>query len=80
MPTKFKPDSFEYIGTRGDRKQVIVKNYITGTPKQELIDYVNNSSSKPKVKQKCINELNRRGIKLTWTSTKTPELDLGVLK
>jgi hypothetical protein len=80
MPTKFKPDSFEYIGTRGDRKQVIVKNYITATPKQELIDYINNDSGKPKLKQKCKNELIRRGIKLTWTSTKTPELDLGVLK
>ena len=80
MPTKFKPDSFEYIGTHGDRKQVVVKNYITATPKKELFATINNSSAKPKLKQKCKNELIRRGIKLSYISTKNPELDLGVLK
>ena len=44
----------------------IVKNYIKGTPKQELIDYLNSDSAKPKIKQKCLNELTRRGIKLQW--------------
>lgn len=71
MPTKFKPDSFEYVGARGSRKQVIVKNYIKQTPKQELIDYINSDSSKPKIKQKCVNELTRRGVKLVWTSTES---------
>ncbi len=66
MPTKFKPDSFEYIGVRGSRKQILVKSYIKGIPKKELIDYINSSNGKPKIKQKCVNELTRRGIKLVW--------------
>ena len=68
MPTKFKPDSFEYIGLRGNKKQVIVKNYITAVSKAELINAVNNSNTKPKQKQKCLNELTRRGVKLVWES------------
>ena len=66
MPTKFKPDSFAYKGTRGSREQIVVKNYIKATPKQELFEYINNPSGKPKVKQKCVNELTRRGIKVVW--------------
>ena len=81
MPTKFKPDSFEYIGARGSRKQVIEKNYIKQTPKQELFDYINNASGKPKIKQKCVNELIRRGIKIQWTSEESNnELDLSRLR
>lgn len=81
MPTKFKPDSFEYIGARGSRKQVIVKNYIKQTPKQELFDYINNASGKPKIKQKCVNELIRRGIKIQWTSEESNnKLDLSRLR
>lgn len=66
MPTKFKPDSYIYEGRFGSRTQTIVKNYIKGTPKQELIDYLNSPSAKPKIKQKCLNELTRRGIKIKW--------------
>lgn len=66
MPTKFKPDGFEYTGTRGKRQAVKVKNFIKATPKQELIDYINQPSGKPKIKQKCMNELTRRGIKIKW--------------
>jgi len=68
MPTKFKPDSFEYKGTRGKRQAVKVKNYIKATPKKELFDYINSSSGKPKIKQKCVNELTRRGIKVVWSN------------
>ena len=80
MPTKFKPDSFEYKGTRGNRTQVLVKNYIKSTPKQELFDYINNPSGKPKIKQKCVNELTRRGIKISWTREDSNELDLSGLR
>lgn len=80
MPTKFKADSFEYVGTRGNRTAVKVKNYIKSTPKQELFDYINNPNSKPKIKQKCVNELVRRGIKIQWTSTESNELDLSRLR
>jgi len=75
MPTKFKPDSFQYRGTRGNREQIVVKNYIKATPKKELFDYINSSSGKPKIKQKCVNELIRRGIRIAWSSQH--ELDLG---
>ena len=66
MPTKFKPDSFDYIGVRGNRKQVLRKSYIKNTSKKELIDYINDSNGKAKIKQKCINELTRRGVRLVW--------------
>ena len=74
MPTKFKPDSFEYTGQVGSRKQTRVKNYIKGTPKQELFEYINSPSSKSKIKQKCVNELTRRGVKLTWTYADQPNI------
>ena len=74
MPTKFKPDSFEYAGLFGSRKQTRVKNYIKSTPKQELFEYINSPSSKPKIIQKCVNELIRRGINLTWIHTKQPSI------
>ena len=78
MPTKFKPDSFEYVGTRGNRTAVKVKNYIKATSKQELFDYINNPNSKPKIKQKCVNELIRRGVRISWSSQS--ELDLSRLR
>tara|TARA_B110001454_G_scaffold204873_1_gene214009 strand:+ start:259 stop:471 length:213 start_codon:yes stop_codon:yes gene_type:complete len=68
MPTKFKPDSFEYIGLRSSRKQIKVRNFMSATSKKELIDYINNAYGKPKIKQKCKNELTRRGVKLRWVS------------
>ena len=74
MPTKFKPDSFEYAGLFGSRKQTRVKNYIKGTPKQELFEYISSPSSKPKIIQKCMNELIRRGIKISRTYLEQPDL------
>jgi len=68
MPTKFKPDSFQYKGTRGNREQIVVKNYIKATSKEALFAYINNPSSKPKIKQKCVNELTRRGIQIVWSN------------
>ena len=80
MPTKFKQDSFTYEGRGVTRKQIRTKNYIKGTPKKELFATLNNSSATPKLKQKCKNELIRRGIKLRYPSVKPMGLDLGVLK
>ena len=78
MPTKFKEDGFVYEGRGRARTQKLVKFYIKGTPKQELIDYINNPSGKPKIKQKCMNELTRRGIKIVWKEE--PTLDLRSLR
>ena len=67
MPTKFKKDGLEWPGGGpfSRNKQAVKKKYfIKNTPKQELIDYINNENGKPKIKQKCRNELTRRGVKL----------------
>ena len=66
MPVKFKPSQKTFVKGRGLK---IEHFYIKNTPKQELIDYIN-KGQKPKVKQKCLNELTRRGIKIVWA---TPE-------
>jgi len=79
MPIKFQPDSYRYEGRGASRKQILVKNYIKATSKKELFDYINNPSGKPKIKQKCINELVRRGIKIKWNSEKSNELDMSRL-
>ena len=74
MPIKFKPDSFEYEGRFGSRTQTRIKNYIKSTPKQELFEYINSPSSKPKIVQKCINELIRRDIKISRTYLEQPNM------
>jgi hypothetical protein len=62
MPVKFKPSQKTFVKGQGTRTEHF---YIKNTPKQELIDYIN-KGQKPKVKQKCRNELARRGVKLVW--------------
>jgi hypothetical protein len=54
------PDSGSFTKTA-----VTEHYYIRNTPKEELIEYLNNGQ-KPKVKQKCSNELVRRGIEIVW--------------
>lgn len=65
MPIKFKPTQRTLV--RGTKNVVTQHFYIKNTPKEELIDYINNGQ-KPKIKQKCRNELTRRGVKLVWKS------------
>jgi hypothetical protein len=62
MPIKFKPSHKSYVKGQGTK---VEHYYIKNTSKEELIEYINNGQ-KPKVKQKCRNELDRRGIKLVW--------------
>jgi len=62
MPTKFKRD--EKIRVRGSSKVQTLKHFIRQTPLVELLKYINNDSGKPKVKQKCRNEIVRRGYKI----------------
>ena len=66
MPMKFKKSHREYKRGVATGQQPMVHYYIKNTPKQELIDYINSSNAKPKIVQKCRNELTRRGIKLVW--------------
>lgn len=65
MPVKFKPSQLHV--DRATKKTRIEHFYIKTTPKKELIDYLNNSNGKPKIKQKCRNELQRRGIKIVYS-------------
>ena len=46
------------------KRVTVVHDYIKNKSKEELFDYINSDSGKPKVKQKCRNELNRRGIQI----------------
>ena len=64
MQVKFKSDDKRLV--RGIKKVITTKYFIKNTPKQELIDYINSSNAKPKIVQKCRNELTRRGVKLVW--------------
>jgi len=61
MPTKFKPSHKSFVKGQGTKVEHF---YIKNTSQEELIEYINNSNSKPKVKQKCRNELARRGVRL----------------
>ena len=65
MPIKFKPSQTTFVKGKG---KVTTHSYIKNTPKEELIKYLNDGQ-KPKIKQKCSNELARRGIEIVW---KTP--------
>ena len=65
MSIKFSPSFKEF---NKQSKSVSIKHdYIKNKTKQELIDYINNGQ-KPKIKQKCRNELTRRGVKLVYVS------------
>jgi|TARA_B100001094_G_C18092245_1_gene751050 hypothetical protein len=69
MPVKFKPSHKSFVKGQGVK---IEHSYIKTIAQDELIEYLNNSNSKPKIKQKVRNELTRRGVKLVW---KTPSED-----
>jgi len=64
MPIKFKQSA-----TVRDRQTGKIKTehyYIKCMSQTELFSELNNSSTKPKAKQKIRNELDRRGIKIQW--------------
>ena len=70
MPVKFKPSQTTYVKGKG---KVTNHYFIKNTPKEELFDYIN-KGQKPKIKQKCRNELQRRGIKIVWKEKQSDEL------
>lgn len=65
MPIKFKPSQTTFVKGKG---RTTSHFYIKNTPKEELIKYIN-EGQKPKIKQKCRNELVRRGVKLVWVDS-----------
>ena len=67
MPPKFKPSHKEYIKGPDGRptKRTRIKHYYVGQQSTEdLIKAIN--EGKKKHKNKFINELTRRGVKLVW--------------
>lgn len=69
MPIKFKPS--QTVRQRGEANATTTNFYIKGTPKTELFDYINSSNGRPRIKQKCRNELVRRGIEIAYVSPTT---------
>ena len=70
MPTKYKKDGFEYEGFGRNRTSIAKKYYIKGLSKDNLFEMINSDNTKPKVRQKCVNELQRRGVKIVWNTIK----------
>lgn len=75
MPAKFKPSERVMNFARGQRMNTASgKNkkfkhyYLKCTSKEELFDAINSSRTKPKNKQKYLNELVRRGVKIEWVN------------
>ena len=64
MPTKFKKDGLDWTGFGVNKTSVSKRYYIKNTSQEELIEYINNDRGQPKIKQKCRNELTRRGVRL----------------
>ena len=62
MPIKFNPSPD--VRDRQTGKVTTQHFWMKGMNKDELFEYINSSNGKPKVKQKCRNELVRRGIKI----------------
>ena len=59
MPTKFKKDFKRW--DRATRTTAVEKFFIKDTPLDTLMEYINNPMGRPKVKQKCRNEVIKRG-------------------
>lgn len=75
MPAKFKPSERIHNFARGQRMNTAsAKNkkykhyYLKNTSKEELFDAINSSRTKPKHRQKYLNELVRRGVKIEWVN------------
>ena len=74
MPAKFKESERVYrkdargrrMSTDSQKCKVYKYYYLKQTPKKELFEAINSPRTKPKHKQKFLNELIRRGIKIVW--------------
>lgn len=60
MPVKFKPSQTTFVKGKG---RVTQNYFIKNLSQQELFEYINNGQ-KNKIKQKCRNELVRRGVNI----------------
>jgi len=66
MPAKFKASAKKYIRGVPASKLPYEHFYLHTMKKEELFEAINNTRTKPKVRQKCLNELARRKVKVVW--------------
>lgn len=66
MPTKFKPSQSTL--QRGTKTVVTTHYYIKNISKEELLEEINKDNPNKKRRAKAIKELERRGVKLVWTT------------
>ena len=73
MPAKFKPRERVYDrnarGVRMNTHNPVKKfkhHYLKCQSKETLFAEINKHNVKPKQRQKCLNELTRRGVKVVW--------------
>jgi hypothetical protein len=59
MPEKFRPS--QTVRDKATGKNKSEHFYLKSTPKQELLDYLENNNARPKIKVKVKRELVRRG-------------------
>lgn len=69
MPTKFKPSQSTL--QRGTKIVTTTHYYIKNISKEELLEEINKDNPNKKRRAKAIRELDRRGVKIVWT-TKEP--------
>ena len=66
MPTKFKPSQSTL--QRGTQIVTTTHYYIKNISKEELLEEINKDNPNKKRRSKAIKELERRGVKLVWTT------------
>ena len=74
MPIKFKESERVYrkdargrrMSTDSQKCKQYKHFYIKHVPLAELMEVINSDRAKPKLKQKCRNEVVKRGYKLVW--------------
>lgn len=68
MPAKFKASARKYIRGVPASKLPYEHFYLHTMKKEELFEAINNTRTKPKVRQKCLNELARRKVQVVWVN------------
>ena len=72
MPAKYRESERTNFRKRGGANIVVKKYkhyYLKCATKEALFEEINRYGVKPKIKQKCVNELIRRGVKIQWVAT-----------
>ena len=72
MPTKFKASERVYVRGVPTDRQPVKHFYVKQMTKEALFEAINSDRVKPKVKQKCRNELVRRGVRIITKYKETP--------